>query len=95
MAHNQVRNLEDDLAICEAATPGPWMTKTNPYSDLLIEGDGQILGFLVSDEDQAFVIAAREGWPNVIRLAQQLEREVELLKNELQVYRNRERGPWD
>ncbi|EFM10139.1 hypothetical protein PaecuDRAFT_3098 [Paenibacillus curdlanolyticus YK9] len=98
MVKNQVRDLEADLALCEAATQGPWVTTNNSNYDLLIKGEGRVLGFLVSAEDQTFVIAAREGWPYAIRLAQQMEREIDRLQNELQIYQEcerRQRGPWD
>lgn len=109
---DEKRNLVADLAICEAATPGPWRAyyaerdcdwecghrATDPpckVSDcgylrqwepadvsgpFVIECDG-FNG--LSNENAAFIAAAREGWPHAIRRALAAEARVAELEAEV------------
>lgn len=69
----QARDLVADLAICEAATLGPWMAS---------ELDK---GVLIVRDSAEFIAQAREGWPYAIRRAQQAEREYDRIHNELNI----------
>lgn len=78
-----MRNLHADLALCEAATPGPWrmhnagLDRGHTYASF----DG-VLGLIAEDsriEDAEFIAQAREGWPEAIRRAIEAEAEVERL----------------
>ncbi|MCM3784372.1 hypothetical protein M3231_15415 [Neobacillus mesonae] len=91
------RNLHADLALCEAATPGPWwfdrydaddvgsieyLNCTRAVMDFGTVGDfpeDTLAGHPPSEEDLAFIIGAREGWPEAIRRAIEAEAEVERL----------------
>jgi len=83
----QVRDLEADLAICEAATPGPWKyapcgcSPTCDNADLsLISDEGW-----VSLDDARFITEAREGWPYAIRRALAAEAEIDRLRDEIRM----------
>ncbi|WP_438435439.1 hypothetical protein [Gorillibacterium sp. sgz500922] len=88
-----MRDLDTDLAICEAATPGPWLegaTDAIRVSEGWVcqfyEGDdlnGTARHFLNYESNLAFVLAAREGWPEAIRRAQAAEDEVDRLEAKL------------
>lgn len=75
------RDLEKDLAICEAATPGPWY----------VDSQGNIKNELFSlfwsscagKNDSRFITEAREGWPHAIKRAIEAEKEVEELQKAL------------
>jgi hypothetical protein len=79
----QVRDLEADLAICEAATPGPWIFNGN---EIVASNDKRkgIAGAL-ADEDCRFIAEAREGWSYAIRRALEAEAEADRLRNEIQI----------
>lgn len=92
------RDLEADLAICEAATPGPWRWKEGyGLERMKLVGEFEIMNFGVGgtydqvagmepDEDDAqFIAEAREGWPYAIRRAMAAEAEVDRLRNELNI----------
>lgn len=101
-----VRDLEADLAICEAATPGPWKQFICPVSDAMKDhpyhhGVSSTRSTLVmavtgpygdtqSAQDAAFIAAAREGWPYTIRRALEAEDVIDRLRNELQMCHERE-----
>lgn len=82
------RDLERDLAICNAATPGPIrITKCecgHPVCDQVFisitKADGRL-----TPEDAHFIAEARSGWPETIRYAMSLEREIDRLRNELNI----------
>lgn len=91
------RNLAADLALCEAATPGPWSEHTNrhpeiggqPWGWLNAKGGAQIGTWSGSrnrnyDADNRFIVAAREGWPYAIRRAIEAEAEVARLRTALE-----------
>ena len=81
----KARDLEADLAICEAATPGPYRIKPCEC------GCGRVLlSITLTDgrflpEDARFIAEAREGWPYAIRRALAAEAEVDRLRNELSI----------
>ncbi|MCT2195194.1 hypothetical protein M3G15_08575 [Paenibacillus sp. p3-SID1389] len=82
------RDLAADLALCEAATPGPWRSKTNRHPELggspwgWYEAGGRQIGTWSGSrnrnysEDNRFIEVAREGWPHAIRRAIAAETEV-------------------
>jgi hypothetical protein len=77
---DKLRNLQADLAICEAATPGPWKVDKS-----LIEIDGYTLfiSYCATPRDLRFAAEAREGWPHAIRRALTAEARVAELEREL------------
>ena len=79
---DKLRNLQADLAICEAATPGPWKVDKS-----LIEIDGYTLfiSYCATPRDLRFAVEAREGWPHAIRRALAAEAEIDRLRNEIQI----------
>jgi len=94
------RDLEADLAICEAATPGPWMfceyehTRRDGTYWHIRAGSGffddcSFQGFelasYMSSSDARFIAEARTGWPYAIRRALEAEAEVDRLRNELNI----------
>ena len=91
----QVRDLEADLAICEAATPGPWrINDDSRYSNCLVWGSrgsgrgaiAEVRDYNLSWRDNVrFIAAAREGWPYAIRRALEAESEIDRLRNELNI----------
>ena len=76
------RDLEADLAICEAATPGPW---TFDRISIKREEYALLLSYLSTQDDLRFVAEAREGWPYAIRRALAAEAEIDRLRNEIQI----------
>lgn len=84
----KVRDLEADLTICEAATPGPIrITKCqcghpacNQVFISITRSDGRL-----DPEDTTFIAAAREGWSYAIRRALEAEAEIDRLRNELNI----------
>lgn len=95
------RDLEEDLAICEAATPGPYQIRRcecghpacDQYFISVTNSDGRL-----DPQDAKFYSEAITGWPYAIRLALKYEKEIDRLQNELQIYQEQERGirgPWD
>lgn len=67
------RNAEEDLKVCNNATPGPWKGLRSAYEDCLLvqttEGE-----YLISKEDQVYIALAREALPYWIRRSQELEK---------------------
>lgn len=95
MLKDQARDLEADLALCEAATPGPWInlrdtsictekTDREGWHDEIIRPRTPRPRM----PNMVFIATAREGWPYAIRRALELEAEVDRLRNELQTYQN-------
>lgn len=89
---SEKRDLEKDLAICEAATPPPWKADGKElwhvgksYDDL---NDPHIYIGKVADwceqckADLRFLAEAREGWPHAIRRAMEAEAEDKRLRAE-------------
>lgn len=84
------RDLEADLAICEAATPGPWVVAlkdcvVRDYWE--VDGSRQVVLSAANDieADAHFAAEARQGWPYAIQRAQEAEQEVDRLRNELEI----------
>lgn len=75
------RNLHGDLAICEAATPGPWKVRRQSPNGLQNVGtrQGRMTAQTFEQGDATFIAEAREGWPEAIRRAIAAETEVERL----------------
>jgi hypothetical protein len=102
MIKDKARDLDADLDLCEAATLGPWkacggLVISDLYNEWLTVVSAP-RSPLPERMNIKFIAAAREGWPYAIQLAQQLEREVEQLQKELQIYKDQDcykRGPWD
>ncbi|WP_127580158.1 hypothetical protein [Paenibacillus koleovorans] len=83
------RDLEADLAICEAATPGNWETDGfSVFTEMKPDYSG---GYSIfhshegpnRENDCEFASAARAGWPYAIRRAMEAENEIDRLRNEL------------
>lgn len=94
------RDLEKDLAICEAATPGPWKIDDGDSEAIgIFDSNGNPIcyfsgnpergvglhGRIVDKANARFAAEARVGWPYAIRYAMSLEREVDRLQNELHI----------
>jgi len=77
------RDLEADLAICEAATPGPWIIEG---SNVICRGYTlMIVAYAGSQNDISFIAEAREGWPYAIRRAMAAEAEIDRLRDEIRM----------
>jgi hypothetical protein len=90
------RDLEADLAICEAATPGPWvqvLVDTVVQDFWAPDGSRKVIFTKSEPEDLQFAASAREGWPYAIRRAMEAEKKVAKLETELERLRN-ERDFW-
>jgi len=80
---SKVRDLEADLAICEAATQGPYRIepcecgRCDTYFIDVTMSDGRL-----SKADARFITEARTGWPYAIRRVMELEKELERVRNE-------------
>jgi hypothetical protein len=77
------RDLEADLALCEAASPGPWRAEVDHLGHWRIlwrhSGDHSSVmrrGKAFDEADAAFIAAARTGWPAAIRRARAAEAEL-------------------
>lgn len=69
-----MRDLEADMAICEAATPGPWLaqwqsgqTDKHKYTHEVYIASLDDVYFLMTKGDAEFFAAARTGWPETIQ----------------------------
>lgn len=84
------RNLTADIALCDAATVGPWWEQDNEATWQLFGGEyGQYqlikapkygtdyAEYWPPAEDARFIAEARTGWPHAIRRAIDAEAEVE------------------
>jgi hypothetical protein len=91
-----MRDLKADLALCEAATPGPWGYKDDGYGNYfvsaLLTDDDRVYRWSdipFSESDVQFIAAAREGWPEAILRALKaedfLDHILELVKQGYQV----------
>ncbi|MFC5468440.1 hypothetical protein ACFPPD_06885 [Cohnella suwonensis] len=104
-AQATARDLDADLAICEAATPGPWIVAVSIHvvRDFW-ENDGsrQVVFTAANDieADARFTAEARQGWPYAIRRAQEAEERMDKLKEEIRILQDslngrQRRGCWD
>lgn len=91
----RARDLEADLAICEAATPEKWVTRPCGCGDCdlhflnVAHSEGRL-----EPQDARFIANAREGWPYAIRRAMEAEEQVDRLRDELNILQEQwnERG---
>jgi hypothetical protein len=93
---SEARDLDADLAICEAATPGAWETDTfSIFTAMRPDFTG---GLTVAslrgmwkvsnpkhENDCEFIAAARTGWPYAILRAKDAEKENDRLRTELEM----------
>ncbi|WNF07427.1 hypothetical protein [Brevibacillus borstelensis] len=67
------RDLHADLAICNAATAGPWGWGVDNGESLLQNSRGVPVVFIsepgITDADARFIAEARTGWPHAIERA--------------------------
>jgi len=76
------RDLSADLALCEAATPGPLYAKNEEWPGnanlrYWVDNQDDGIGCFVRYEDAKFAAEAREGWPYAIRRAIAAEAELD------------------
>lgn len=81
MTTNIKRDLHADLAICEAATAGPWETSGCGSWSVETRISG-ITGEVYEDADATLIAEAREGWPEAIRRAIEAEGTNDLLRQQ-------------
>lgn len=76
------RDLQADLAICGATTPGPYEVRLCDCgcNQIYIDKQGKL-----TNEDVKFFTEARTGWPYAIRRALAAEAEIDRLQNELAI----------
>jgi hypothetical protein len=96
-----MRDLEADLAICAAATPGPWLSTTSEV--VTADNFAWVCQLWYKTEEgmpnqsaNAFFIAtARTGWPHAIQRALDAEERVDKLQHELRMLQDviNQRGP--
>ena len=61
------RDLKADLELCNKATPGPWIDNGNEI--VVPSNPNEGIAGALTDEDNAFISQAREGWPHAIERA--------------------------
>ena len=78
---------EKDWEICEAATPGPWRLKKDEVCNccaFVLTSDGYgVTKVSANSVDAQFIIHARTRMPELLREAEQRDREISELKAEL------------
>lgn len=87
------RDLHADLAICSAATAGPWR-KLTKYEEAIVNADtfsdvvtvsGDDMAYVdIEPADATFITEARTAWPIAIERAINAEAEVERLRSTLE-----------
>jgi len=82
----QARDLEADLAICEAATPGPYEQR-DLYVTAKMGTNEVAISICYAPSVARFIAEAREGWPYAIRRALEAEAEVDRLRHEIEILR--------
>jgi hypothetical protein len=73
------RDLNADLAICDADTSGPWRVDAGqrPFAELLVvDNDNRVMAEAGVFDDANFIAEARTGWPAAIKRAIAAEAEV-------------------
>lgn len=79
------RDLHADLAICNAATPGPWLYDAGDIVSVELDYESvDLLNPYDGAKDARFIAAARTGWPHAIERAMAAEAEVERLRGNCQ-----------
>lgn len=102
MPNENKRDLAADLAICEAATVGPWAWADGKreYNDLgrVTSPEGDVCNFgnyaryyptageEPSKADATFIAEARTGWPRAIERALAAEDETDLLRDQIGMF---------
>ncbi len=95
------KQIESELAICDAATPGPWRWGASHSECLCEDGivDPNREAVMVncgrgsgdpSIEDAEFIIAARTGYPEALRELQVAWKKLEVWEAALAVHEERE-----
>lgn len=86
MTNEYKRNLHADLALCEAATPGPWLMYGGKFGETNVyyppyDNHDEVVSDIDADRryDAKFIAESRQGWPESIRRAIAAEAEVERL----------------
>ncbi|OMC96253.1 hypothetical protein MKX34_24110 [Paenibacillus sp. FSL R5-0636] len=75
------RDLHADLAICNAATSGPWQTADTTDGYYVLDADDYVLAATLEHAaDATFINEARTGWPIAIERAISAEAELERLR---------------
>lgn len=74
MAEIKGRDLTEDLAICEAATPRQLWAASRDSEHFVLEALGEVVAICKSAEFSRFVAEARTGWPEAIRRAMDAEK---------------------
>jgi len=86
LAKEEKRDLAADLAICEAATPGPWIrraefdraiAKEYTLDDVVSAEGDDMCHVVIEPSNERFIIEAREGWPHAIQRAMAAEAEAD------------------
>jgi len=75
----ETRDLDADLAICEAATQGPWQVG---YRDVWTGDSVDQIATNISSDNVRFIAEARQGWPYAIRLVKSQREEIDRLRAE-------------
>ncbi|WOZ39805.1 hypothetical protein [Paenibacillus polymyxa] len=85
-----MRDLNADLALCEAATPGPWRVYGGKFGETNVyhppyDSHHKVVRDVDYDHeaDAHFIAEAREGWPEAIRRAIAAEGEVATLQRDV------------
>lgn len=90
------RNAEADLAVCQAATPGPWVLSTSGYAVRLVDDDGEQMEVVVDlrgnprfsveqmVDNGLFIALAREALPWWINHAQESQEIIDAQGDEVQ-----------
>jgi hypothetical protein len=71
---SQRRSLRDIEQLCSAATPGPWVDNGNEI--VAVSNPKVGIAGAMSDEDNAFIAAAREELPRLAGVLDKVQREV-------------------
>jgi uncharacterized small protein (DUF1192 family) len=90
------RDLQADLALCDAATPGPWESMPSIHAEFPFEicCNGfldPIVASAIDEADARFIAEARTGWPHAIRRAlaaeAELQRVVDISRDNIELLR--------
>ncbi|MFW5434287.1 hypothetical protein [Paenibacillus apiarius] len=88
MTAETTRALHADLAICDVATPGPWLVDEGVANQIRQPNGSKRRRITTPPDadgisDAKFIAEAREGWPEAIRRAILAEAEVKRLRETL------------
>jgi hypothetical protein len=78
------KEIEEGLAVCEAAHPGPWTAETHAGESCVrapaVGWEGMVYVMIETGAAEAkFAAAARTGWPKTLLALQQARQEIERL----------------